>query len=55
MLTVQQLIDQLQQVKDKSAEVVFDEGGAYYELTSTKDNSKTYSTVDLVGKKIYAG
>jgi hypothetical protein len=55
MLTVQQLIDQLQQIKDKDVEIVFDEGGAFYELMGTKDNSNTYCTVDLIGKKIYKG
>jgi hypothetical protein len=52
MLTVQKLIDQLQQVKDKSAEVVFDEGGAYYELTEIEDQSGTACFVAVSGKKI---
>lgn len=52
MLTVEQLIDQLQAIEDKSSEVVFDEGGAYYELTELVENSKACS-VYVVGKKIY--
>ena len=52
MLTVEQLIAKLEQVEDKSAEVVFDEGGAYYELTQIEDRSDTACFVAVAGKKI---
>ena len=52
MLTVEKLIARLQEVKDKSAEVVFDEGGAYYELTEIEDQSGTACFVAVAGKKI---
>lgn len=53
MLTVEQLIARLQEVEDKSAEVVFDAGGADYELANVEDHSTTATMVCITGRKIY--
>ena len=52
MSTVEQLIARLQEVKDKSAEVIFDASIADYELANVEDHSDTATMVCLTGRKI---